>query len=219
MSLRKSRKSGARCRSGSVFVIRHLQQSIPSNKRITSLLSATQGSKCSHPVGVRRWKNKLTTPSVFNYFARPSPVVRNKGLLRGGALSRFPCPGISPFSSASLRPPSTITSLTGEQVRRSTRRIRAVLVAAPERKSLAALPRGIRVPGTFCLSNKSGRKSRGRATTEMSREGERRATTAARRSGIAGGSRAVAEVVVGSGTRRAKGLRSRERVRTRTTGQ
>lgn len=91
------------------LVIRQPQESrpIPSDKRITSLLSATQGSKCGRPAGARRWQNKLTTPSVFNYFAWPSGVVREaRGLLRGAALSRFPCRLFS-FFPAPLRPPST----------------------------------------------------------------------------------------------------------------
>lgn len=71
-------------------------------------------------------------------------------------------------------PLSTITSLTSEQVRRSTRRTRTVLVSASNRKSSLSsplhpsfpslyfsllLPQRIRVPSTFCLSNKSGRES------------------------------------------------------------
>lgn len=106
------------------------------------------------------------------------------GLLRDAALSRFPRSSSPPFFSLQLlRPPSsTITSLTGEQVRRSTHRTGTVLVSAFKKKSpLFPLssslflsrwpPQRIRVRSTFCLSNKSGRKSRGWVTVEMLRRG------------------------------------------------
>lgn len=90
-------------------------------------------------------------------------------------------------------PLSTITSLTSEQVRRSTRRTRTVLVSAfLQRKEFSflspsfllltlyfslSLPQRIRVPSTFCLSNKSGREpwvSKGGNVGRIAAAGRRR---------------------------------------------
>lgn len=85
-------------------------------------------------------RNKLTIPSVSNYFVWPSSwplgcYATPHFLVFRGVVLRL-------FFPQLLRPPSsTITSLTGEQVRRSTHRTRTVLVSAFEKKSpLSSLP-------------------------------------------------------------------------------